>query len=421
VAYISLVALFLTVTNFVPVSAIGFAPLLLCIWRFYGRSYPEFIAPLVAFSAYVVLSTLLYDPASFLTFDFYRRDGNFFISYAPMLAGCLYAHRWDLNKLLRFFFIFAVLVNVPSYALFVGEVGPLAMLQHSGGSFGSYFVALNAAGGFLAMLFCLGVACYMHQRSKLILVLLAFNALMLFSTYSRGSLLGIVAVLPYLLFGRKPWVLLGMMAGIIACSIGIALYNLSPTVDYMGYPFNMHNADAKVANLDIRYEWLWPRAFTYFRQSPLFGVGFGSFDDDIASLISYFGLVAQPVGVIIKHSDSHAHNSYLSFLAELGLVGLSLFMIFIWQLIRWAANGAADALKEGRHNYVAYLSIELSSVCLLVMSFSEHRLTSPSNVLILSLTVSLLLASRVPDMSAVRASAPVPRPRATPGRNLRKT
>jgi len=90
-------------------------------------------------------------------------------------------------------------------------------------------------------------------------------------------------------------------------------------------------------------------------------------------------------------------------------------------LIRWAANGAADALKEGRHNYVAYLSIELSSVCLLVMSFSEHRLTSPSNVLILSLTVSLLLASRVPDMSAVRASAPVPRPRATPGRNLRKT
>jgi len=33
----------------------------------------------------------------------------------------------------------------------------------------------------------------------------------------------------------------------------------------------------------------------------------------------------------------------------------------------------------------------------------------------------MLLASRVPDMSAVRASAPVPRPRATPGRNLRKT
>src|ERR1700758_3750523 len=97
-AYISLLALFLTVTNFVPISAIGFVPMLLCAWRFYGRSYPAFVTPLVAFTVLAIVSTLLYDPQSFLEFDFYRRDGNFFISYAPILAGFVYAHRWDLNK-----------------------------------------------------------------------------------------------------------------------------------------------------------------------------------------------------------------------------------------------------------------------------------------------------------------------------------
>ena len=61
-AYISLLALFLTVTNFVPISAIGFIPLLLCAWRFYGRSYPAFMAPLTAFTVLAILSASAEEP-----------------------------------------------------------------------------------------------------------------------------------------------------------------------------------------------------------------------------------------------------------------------------------------------------------------------------------------------------------------------
>ena len=70
-AYVSLIALIFSVTNFVPISAIGFAPILLCGWRFFGRRYPAFVAPLAIFGAFAVLSTLYYNPASFLEFDFY--------------------------------------------------------------------------------------------------------------------------------------------------------------------------------------------------------------------------------------------------------------------------------------------------------------------------------------------------------------
>ncbi|WP_233836246.1 O-antigen ligase family protein [Paraburkholderia sp. ZP32-5] len=413
-AYISLLALFLTVTNLVPISAIGFVPLLFCWWRFVGRSYPSFIAPLTAFTAFAIVSTLLYNPQSFLEFDFYRRDGNFFISYAPIFAGCLYAHRWDLNKVLRAFFTFAVIVNLPMYAYYIAQNGLLSIFVNPNDSFGSYFIARNAAGGFFAMLFSLGVACYLQKRSKWTLALIGCNALMLFSTYSRGSLLGALAVLPYLYFGRKRWVLASLIAIMLVASVSIALYHTDPTVDYMGYTFSIHNQDAKVANLNIRYEWLWPRALTYFEQSPIVGLGFGSFDDHIGTLASYFHLFSVPSNIVVEHSDSHAHNSYLNILAELGVVGLMLMLAFYWKLIEWSKQGAAfSALADGGRNFAAYRFVEIASICLLVMSATEHRLVTPSNVLILSLVISLLIAAR-PLASRVPAFDPrVPRKAAT--------
>ncbi|MEX3936449.1 O-antigen ligase family protein [Paraburkholderia phymatum] len=394
-AYISLLALFLTVTNLIPVSAIGFVPIVLCAWRFFGRNYPGFFAPLTALTLFALVSTALYDPQSLINFDFYRRDGNFFVSYAPIFAGCVYAHRWDLSRILRNFFIFAVMVNVPPYVIYILQNGLLSIFRHPDDTFGSFFIARNAAGGFLAMLFCVGVACQLQQRSKLILSLLALNALMLFSTYSRGSLLGAVAIFPYLYLGRKRWVLATLMSCLVIGSLGIAYYHMKPNIDYMGYTFNIQNSDAKVANLDIRYEWLWPRALTYFRQSPIVGMGFGSFDDNIRNVVSYFGVLGVPSDIVVEHSDSHAHNSYLNFLAELGVVGLFLLLAFYWKLIKWAQDGAAySALRDEGRNFAAFRFVEISSVCLLTMAATEHRLVSPSNVLILSLVISLLLAAR---------------------------
>lgn len=421
-AYVSLIALIFSVTNFVPVSAIGFAPMVLCGWRFFGRRYPTFIAPLVTFAAFALLSTLYYNPESFLEFDFYRHDGNFFISYAPILAGCVYVHRWDLNKILRRFYCFAVLVNVPYYLWYMAQNGLLTILRHPSDTFGSYFVARNAAGGFLAVLLCLGIACYSMKRSRGMLMLMGVNALMLFSTYSRGSMFGILVLMPYLFLGRKRWVLATLIAGLIAGSLFMAIYHTDSSVDYMGYRFSIENADEKVANLSIRYEWLWPRALAYFRQSPLFGMGFGSFDDQISYVSHYFGLFGHPIGITANHTDSHAHNSYLNFLAELGVVGLILMMMFYWRLIAWCQKGTWAAMRESGRNFIAYRFVELSSVCLLAMSATEHRMTTPSNVLPIALVVSLLLASRVRETlpAFMRRPTPIPPtqvPRRTPPRS----
>jgi len=359
---------------------------------------------LVAFGAFAALSTLLRNPEAFLEYDFYRYDGNFFVSYAPILAGCVYAHRWDLNKVLKWFFVFAVVANLPFYASYLAENGLLSIFSTPTGTFGSYFIARNAAGGFLAMLFCLGVTCYLQQRSRMLFVLLVLNALMVFSTYSRGSLFGIVVMLVYLLFGRKRWILVFLVAGIIAASLAIAIYYTHPSTDYLGDMFAIGGPDPKLANMNIRYEWLWPRALAYFFKSPIVGLGFGSYTDQISNVVDYFGLFGQPVGVSVAYTDGHAHNSYLDVLAELGIVGLVLILRFYWLLIIWCQEGAAVALKDHSRNFLAFRFVELSAVCLLAMSGTEHRLTTPSNALILSLVLSLLLASRARENSPNRAT-----------------
>ncbi len=414
-AYVSLIALIFSVTNFVPVSAIGFAPMVLCGWRFFGRRYPPFIAPLVTFAAFALLSTLHYNPESFLEFDFYRHDGNFFVSYAPILAGCVYMHRWDLNKILRRFYIFAVLANVPFYLWYVAQNGLLTIFRHPSDTFGSYFIARNAAGGFLAVLLCLGITCYSMKKSRGMLALMTANSLMLFSTYSRGSAFGILVLLPYLFFGRKRWMLVTLVGGLIVASLVIAAYHTHSSLDYMGYQFSIDNPDEKVANLDIRYEWLWPRALAYFRQSPIFGMGFGSFDDNISLVVSYFGVFGQAIGITANHTDSHAHNSFLNILGELGVVGLALMLSFYWRLIAWCQRGAWASMRENGRNFVAYRFVELASVCLLAMSATEHRLTTPSNMLPIALVISLLLASRVRQTlpAFMQRSVPIA-PAATP-------
>jgi O-antigen ligase len=206
-----------------------------------------------------------------------------------------------------------------------------------------------------------------------------------------------LVVFPYMVLGRKRWVLATLIAGMLVSSLALARYFTLPHVDYMGYTFAISDSDEKTANVSIRFEWLWPRALDYFERSPIVGMGFGSFDDSIGTAVNYFGLFSEPLRIAVKHSDSHAHNSYLNFLAELGIVGLALMLTFYWRLIAWCQKGADDATaNHGGRNFVAYRFVELSSVCLLVMSATEHRMVSPSNVLILALGLSLLVSYRAP-------------------------
>src|SRR5690606_2461173 len=85
-------------------------------------------------------------------------------------------------------------------------------------------------------------------------------------------------------------------------------------------------------NAAIRLETSWPLALHAFFQSPIFGIGFGAYDDLPWDFWGWRGVVAFNSPDWFWHSDAHAHHTYLHIMAEMGAVGLVLLMWFLNRL-----------------------------------------------------------------------------------------
>ncbi len=146
--------------------------------------------------------------------------------------------------------------------------------------------------------------------------------------------------------------------------------------------------DTKQANIYIRAFDTWPRATALFLNSPIFGSGFGSvndlpltFDRWIPHFISFNDSKKK------YFNDSHAHNSYLHFLAEMGIVGLGFFLLFWFNLFKFISS---DKFKT---DIVVKDFLHFSMFNLSIMSFTEHRITTPSNVLPFMIFFSIAIMS----------------------------
>lgn len=375
---LSVVALFGTVTNF-----IYFSPLLtllvpLAIFVFNKKALERPIFWLYIFLALFLLSTLLYDWYSLINFDFYRRDGNFLISYSPLFVLPLFHYRFNLNKYIRQFYIFALsLYSILFIYHLLTISNPADLLNWV---FGGLFIAQNAVGGFLAVLGSLGFAYAWHKNSKMEWFFFVIIFVILFATYSRGSILGLV-------LGIIAWYLAikGYYKTIILYMMVFVLFTIGSLM--IGYPYfkqqiNTQNyvesyvgsdLRTKNANILIRVLYTFPRSFYVFTQSPIVGTGVGSYDDrpfQFEKIVPYVAYNTQPQK---SHTSAHAHHSYLQILAEQGIVGLTVFLTFwislFWYLVRIRGNPLMrDFLL------IAFFTITIAA-------FTEHRITTPSMML----------------------------------------
>lgn len=387
IVYISFLS---TVTNFFPTSALLiFATPLIFIGR---KKAPKFMAYLVAYAIFTILSVIIYDPSSFLEFDFYRRDGNFFISFAPLFALAYFQTSLNPESLIKTWLFFSLIVYVLAFILWYFRI------WYSGDSpetFGGLFEARNAVGGFLSQVCC---AAYVFARlkNKLFFFALAFFLLMIVATYSRGSILGFLfAVIIFEFVNRAKFLIysrilmIGMFVSVFLVTLMIGFVNIgiyketyARGVDYIGDAEN-----GKEANIAIRAFFVWPKAVDNFLESPLLGLGFGSFDDDISVDRSIPGFaVASPIERV--HSSAHAHNTFLHILAEQGLIGLFCFLAFVWSLYDFLIK-----IYSSRKDIVTgYLLASLT--CIVFASFTEHRFFTPSMALPFTIFLAVYLSSQ---------------------------
>lgn len=216
-----------------------------------------------------------------------------------------------------------------------------------------------------------------------------------FLTLSRGGLvaLGASLVAAIVMAGRRRGVVLGVAAAAVLA-----------TVIYFGA---FAPAEARDRVLDVnggtgRTD-IWTVGWRMVEDRPLLGVGAGNFP--VASIHYLLEPGALMRTDFIVDNPKVAHNTYLNVLAEMGVVGLALFLAIIALPLWWAARAVGVAARAGdRQLEILARAMVVVIVGLLAADFFGSRQYTKQLWLLLSLCPVLLQISRA-ELASRRAGA----------------
>lgn len=331
------------------------------------------------------------DLISFL-FSFFRTDGSIFVGFVPLLA--LSMLKLSKEKFIRLFLLNFYLIGFITLLLVL-----LPTSYNEYGEFTGLYDAHNAIGSVLGMYFVIGVVMiFLGPKNNILIISTIFSGIGLVVSQSRGSFLAAILTLAILLFmflrkkkkhfsPKKFKILLSSIAtSIILLGLGIVKFtNLGERLFLL--------TNFKTGTAGIRLE-LYERALSYFLWSPLFGIGFGSFNDHIQSWLGIKGIFYIPHQYDIITTEqgvgNHAHNSYLQFLSEIGLFGFLLIM-FVWVLISRLLYNNVKSEYDLTIRAI-YSSSIFAIYYLLIVSMTEHYMGSGAITLNMNVLIGLTLA-----------------------------
>jgi len=384
-------SLWATFTNLIALS-VGYVTLAPIVpWTFIrNRAIPRTVWAMTALYAYFALSTLLYAPSSFLQPEFYRRDGNFFVTFLPVLIGAALALELDVERVLRSFLKWITGINAAFLAVYFATGGTIFLYDR--GVYHFLFIAHNAAGGYLASITALALGLYLgRSKTPVALLIVLVNAFGLVLTISRGSVLGLVMALIVVVALRGRFTKTIILATAIV--FGAAMYYLHRAWVAAGEPAGLYsgeetitgNIEAREVTIFDRAFFLWPRAVDLFVKSPIFGTGFGSYNDLPYHLVGISGLIMYNQPATLIFSAAHAHNTYLHVLAENGLVGIALLGLALREMWRFIQTIEPRSVQ---------MALNLAFWTAIFASLTEHRLFTPSEMLPFTIFYGIALARR---------------------------
>jgi len=334
--------------------------------------------------------------ASLFTYGFLRNDGNLFFSYLPFLVFAV--PMLDYKKALRiyFWFLFAAFALFSIAGLFEYLNGlHFLTVRIDDYYLGPMFVALNnshnATGSAYAVVSTFSAAFFLrsHDHEKIsygLLSVLFLAALAI--TKSRGSMVAF-AVGVFFVFVLGSGSFLKFLRNLaILIAVAVPLVFITDTSDRILQIFRATDLSALT-----RFS-LWDRAIFLFRQSPLTGVGFARYNDipwniDPLPLTGDPGIMAFYTGSNSVFNDTNAHNSYLHFLAETGILGLLLFIVFWAICIAIIFNSYRRTASS--YSKMVYLAVMGGIITLFVLALTENYMTAPTVMICLATAASLAI------------------------------
>lgn len=342
--------------------------------------------------------------SNLLSFQFLRFDGNFFFCY---ILFFIFAHpALDYKKLANYYFkfIFTVFTIFSIFGIieYFQNNWSLMVLAQSG--IGKVYFALNyahnATGSVYAIACIFLLVFFLKEKEKklklLYIILLLINLAALFLTKSRANYVGFIisSVIIIWLYYKS------IKKFLIA--IGIFIVGSIPVIYFTGvYSRFIQIFQIGKGTSVVRF-FIWEKAWYLFSQSPLFGIGFGRFNDifsidrgsfDIGGLRGFPGFITFYMKDKYYYDAAHSHNSYLHFLTETGVIGLSLIMLFwflcLVKLLKYYNN---PENTKNDFNKKVLLSAIGSIFILLINSFFENYLSATTIMIPVSLLIPISIS-----------------------------
>ncbi len=337
---------------------------------------------------------------NFLSYSFIRNDGNFFFCYLPFFMFAVPFFNYKKATRIFYFIIFVVFTSFALMGIFeyLTKFSDFT-LQHNSGA-GYMFVAFNfahnATGSIYAVVSIFALIFFLEEKLKKykFLYLLAFIICVagLFITKSRGSYVGFVAGFIFVLWMHFKSIKKFLISILVFLAAFLPFIFITDTHKRIFQIFTSFKGGSDAYTTITRMD-LWEKAWFLFEKSPLFGVGFGRYNDIEKNL--YYRLEGIS-GVVSTYNDqnfifntSHAHNSYLHFLAETGIVGL--FLILLFWFICYKIIYKAYCNSEDKYLKKFYLSGLASIIVLFFLAFTENYFSATTIMICISMQLSLTI------------------------------
>jgi len=339
---------------------------------------------------------------NFFSYQFLRYDGSFYFSYMLFFALAIpyFNYKKVANLYFKFiFFTFSAFSLIAIYMYLSKNFFTFFKHQGTGDTFTALNFAHNASGSAYAVVSIFLIVFLLKEQKNKLKILYAIMVVLclvgLFLTKSRGSYVGFaVGALVVIWFNFRS-IKKFIISILVMIVISIPIIFVSDAFKRITQIF-----DFKEGNISWRFV-LWERALYMFRQSPIFGIGFGRFNDigfpsarlnDFSfERLHFFGGYPKIVSFFMNpnydFSNAHAHNSYLQYLAETGIVGLGLlvfFWIFVFKKMLRAYNTVEDNFSKK-----IFLCSMGSIIALFTLAISENYFSAATVMMCISMVVSL--------------------------------
>lgn len=305
----------------------------------------------------------------------YLLEYRWFISFFAMIY--LLIQIKDKEKLITSLGFTTLVLNVLAFVFYIARGEPRVGGIYNG------TMAFSQNLGMVLCFFVIYLACvYKYDLNfkykKLLIAIGVSSILLVLLTLTRGvwiaSAFG-VSVSAYFI-PRRVFIYTLIT---IACIFG--------ALSYFSNAFNQRiyskGTDAQVSNSQRKN--IWHANIEIFKDYPLLGAGY-TLNNEL--LPQYY----KKLGIPANELKSHAHNQYLHFAAGTGIVGLTIFCVFLFCLLRIALVGFIKSTDNSIKSI--YLSLLSAIICFSLAAMTESNFSISKNRILFLFFCAFIVAQK---------------------------